>query len=343
MSDYMARDSDKQRGLLFLALFIATAVAALALPHLTDISLYEASALLAVPFIVLGVLDMAVARRWLPLVSCLVIPAVLYLVSWEFSFAALALLCGSTGVAASTELIHRFLILRLLGFAEHCNAGPERGLADMSVSFFFGIPKDYDARNMMINGTIRREKVPWDIMAKSFAPAFLLLVLLWMYISASTGIRSDIGEGALLIISASLYIAAVSAPWAILAVTDARIEVSGSTFRLFDGFFSTMKHMAVPLLLGLIIVVIASDPGWDAFKLAAASLVFCAVVELMAMMKFSNHAETEVVSDLYQAWTDTHPVDFYSGFDGRNGKHPLDDGVPGTPRRLADSCFPPQK
>ena len=93
MSDYMARDSDKQRGLLFLALFIATAVVALALPHLTDISLYEASALLAVPFIVLGVLDMAVARRWLPLVSCLVIPAVLYLVSWEFSFAALALLC----------------------------------------------------------------------------------------------------------------------------------------------------------------------------------------------------------------------------------------------------------
>lgn len=170
MSDYMARDSDKQRGLLFLALLIATAVAALVLPHLTDISLYEASALLAVPFIVLGKSWIwpwpGDGCRWCPAWSsprfCISYPG-------EFSFsAALALLCGSTGVAASTELIHRFLILRLLGFAEHCNAGPERGLADMSVSFFFGIPKDYDARNMMINGTIRREKVPWDIMAKSF-------------------------------------------------------------------------------------------------------------------------------------------------------------------------------
>lgn len=339
----IVQDSDRMRGTMFLVLFVASAVMALVLPHLIEISIHESAAVLAAPFIVLGLIDTASAKRWVPLVFCLAIPSVLYLVSWEDSVAALALLAGSTGVAASTELLGRHVLPKVLGYVECCNSSPERGWQDKLVSFLFGIPRDFDARNIMINGTIRREKVPYDVMVKTLAPAFLLLILLWMYICASTGLRSDAGDGLLLVMTASLYIAAVSAPWSTLAVIDARIGSSGSVFRLFDGFFGTMKHMAVPLLIGLLIVAFAADPGWGALELAAVSAAFCSVVVMMSMIKYGNHAETDVVADLHAMWVREHPVDFYSGFDGKDGRHPLDDGVPGTPRRPAESCFPPQK
>lgn len=343
MSSGVVRESDRKLGILFIAVLLASIVAASVAPFIIDASIHQSVAFLAAPFIVLGIVDMVTAKRWVPLFFSVAFPLALYLVSWEASFIVLALLAGSTGVAASMELADRYLLIGTLGCAERCNASPERGWRDRAVSFLFGIPKDFDARNIKINGMIRREKIPYDIMAKSMAPAFLLLILLWMYICASTALRSDAGDGLILVMTASLYIAAFSAPWAILAVVDARIGTPGSTFRLFDGFFDTTKHMALPLLIGLIIVAVAGDPGWGALELALVSAILCAIVVTMALVKFSNHAESEVVSDIHAAWSDEHPVDFYSGFDGRDGKHPLDDGVPGTPRRPADSCFPPQK
>lgn len=343
MSSDIVRGSDRKRGLLFAVVLVASIVAACVTPFIFDASIHQSVAFLAVPFIALGVVDMVVAKRWIPLVFSAVLPLVFYLVSWEASFIVLVLIAGSTGVAASMELMDRIVLIGILGCVERCNAAPERGWQDKAVSFLFGIPKDFDARNIKINGMIRREKIPYDIMAKSMAPLFLFLVLLWMYICASTSLRSDAGDGLVFVTTVSLYIAAVSAPWAILAVIDARIGTSGSTFRLFDGFFDTMEHMAFPLLIGLVIVAVAGDPGWGALELALVSVVLCAIVVTMALVKFSNHAEAEVVSDLHAAWSNEHPVDFYSGFDGRDGKHPLDDGVPGTPRRPADSCFPSQK
>ncbi len=335
---------DKAVGLrIGLIVLAASAIVSIAVPLLTDITFWQSSALLALPFVSLGYLDLAIRRRWIPLMISVAVPALLLLAGWVPAFVALALIPGSFGVSVVIEFADRMFLLGMLDTAEHCGASGSRSIPEHLAAFIFGLPADFDARNMFINDHVHRKSIEMSQLVKFMAPAVLLLLLLWMFVSASFGLRFD-SEGRIVFVTvACLYIASLSAPWSILASVDARVESSGSTFRLFDGFFGTLKRMAVPLLAALFIITVAAAPGLNALWLALASIAMVSAIMSLSLLNFSQEAEPELVSDISAAWGNTHPVDFYSGFDGRDGKHPLDDGVPGTPRRPSDACFRRQK
>lgn len=329
---------------VLLVAILASVVIAVALPPLVDgLTFYESSAVIAAPFVLMGAWDMLSRGRWVPLGVSAVISVVLAVVDWRYGAAACLLLIGSSGVASCVDLASRAGLMRVLESVEHGSVRPEPTVLDRVIAFLFDIPQGLDARNMRMNSTIVRSRVPLDQALRSMLPALVLMVFLWMFVTVNLGFRSDVGDNAPLAMAVSMYIATISLTCFSLGTMDVRIEHAGATFRLFDGLVGTSKRMAAPALIALLVLLYAADPGWNAVALIAISAVFCLAMMMLVLMVRITYDESKFVEDAARGWTADHPVDFYAGFDGRDGRHRLDDGVPGTPVRPADSCFDARK
>ncbi len=337
----LMREADGWKLLVAGISFIAAVILAFALPSFTDMGHRDSFVILCLPFIVLGVWDMVMGRKWIMLAITVVPSAAAYLLGWKASAVMLMLLVGTVGVVSAIGLIHRLTVPAILVSAERCNTVPQPDKYQKVTRFMFGIPPDFDARNMMIEKRVRREGIPWKLMLDTLIPAFVLMLFLWMFIAAEAA--SDSWSLILPAIAVTLYIVALATPWAILGAIDARAVAPGSEFRLFDGFIGTLKRMALPAVAGFIVVIVATSPGLEIILPIIATAAFCVVVAMASISLYGFDRETEFVSDLASSWSASHPVDFYSGYDGKDCRHPLDDGVPGTPRRPFDSCFPRQR
>ncbi len=337
----LMREADGWKLLVAGATFIIAVVLAFVLPSVADMAHRDSFVLLCLPFIVLGIWNMVEGRKWIMLAVTLVPSVAAYLIGWKASAVLLMLLVGTVGVVSAIGIVHRLTIPAILDSAEHCNSVPQPDKYQRVTGFMFGIPPDLDARNMMIEKGVRREGIPWKLMSDTLIPAFVLMLFLWMFIAAEAG--SDSWSLILPAIAVTLYIVVLATPWAIIGAIDARAEASGSEFRLFDGFVGTMKRMAIPAIAGFVVVMVATSPGLEMILPVVATSVFCIAVAMASLALYGIEEETEFVDDLASSWTASHPVDFYSGYDGKDRRHPLDDGVPGTPRRPMDSCFPRQR
>ena len=338
-------DRDGRIRVVILAVSILVSVIlAVVLPSVVDgIDFYESSAAIAAPFVVLGIWDMLVRGRWIPLGISAVVSVVLYLLDWRFGAVSAMLLMGSVGVASAVDLASRRFALTVLESVEHGRTRPAPTVMDRVMLFLFDVPPGLDARNMRMNRTIVRDRAPLGQALMSMIPALVLMTFLWMFVTANVGFRSDVGDNSMLAVAVSMYIAAASLLSFSIATMDVRIEHAGATFRLFDGLIGTAKRMAVPALLALVILLYAADPGWNAVSLIVISAVFCVALMLLSLAVRIMSDEATFVEDVSKGWSAGHPVDFYAGFDGRDGRHPLNDGVPGTPVRQAESCFDPQR
>ena len=323
---------------------LVSVILAVVLPSVAEgVDFYESSAAIAAPFVVLGVWDMLVRGRWIPLGISAAISVVLYLLDWRYGAVSAMLLIGSVGVASAVDLASRRFALTVLESVEHGRARPEPSALDRVMLFLFDVPPGLDARNMRMNRTIVRDRTPMGQALMSMVPALVLMTFLWMFVTANVGFRSDVGDNSMLAVAVSMYIAALSLLSFSIGTMDIRIEHAGVTFRLFDGLIGTAKRMAVPALLALLILLYAADPGWNAVSLIAISAVFGVVLMFLALTVRLMSDEATFVEDVSRGWSSGHPVDFYAGFDGRDGRHPLNDGVPGTPVRPAESCFDPRR
>lgn len=337
--DLMRRGDVRKSQILLLSL-VASVVVAVAIPLVSKgVTFYESVAVIAAPFAVLGIWELAIRARWISLLLYAAIALALYLLDWRASVAAVMLLFGAVGIASSTDMIQRKVLLRVLDLVEHCGSRPSPGRMDRLAAFMFDIPQGLDARNMKVNRTIVRDGPPWRQTFETMIPALVLLMFLWMFVTASMGFRSDVGDNSLLALAVTMYIVAAVAPCFVLGAMDVRIERSGVSFRLFDGLIGTSVRMAIPTLIGLLVTIVAVDPGWNAVIMMLMSGVFCAALMVMCLVIRALTTEAEFVSDAAGGWAGAHPVDFFSGFDGKDGRYPLDDGVPCTPRRPADACF----
>lgn len=334
----LLRRRDRIGALIFVVTLVAALILAVALPSLVDgLSYYLSFAMIALPFIAVGVWDSAASGRWLQLVVSIVICALLYLVDWRVSAAALILLVGAQGVPAAADMAQRRWLPDTLDSMERCGADGSRRCR--FTAFMIGVPPGTDTRNIRINSTVTRDRFPWGQMARSMMPALILMLLVWMFAAASSGFRADLWNNILLLLAISLYAAAFSVCVFILGTLDVRIGRAGSTFRPFYGLFDTLCKMALPAIVALIVILYAVDPGWGALIATVASAVFCLALLLLSMLSYMLNDERALVGEVWDAWTDSHPAEFDSGFDGKGSGHPLDDGVPGTPRRPEDFCF----
>ena len=336
-------DSPRMRVLLLAATLVLSAVLAVALPYAVEgMSFYDSCAMMAVPLIALGVWDIVFRQRWLRLVVFSCASVLLLLLDWKVGAVAAMLTFGATGISAFSDLVQRRYLGTVLDSVEHCNVR-RRTVTDRLISFLFNIPEDLDSRDMRMNPAVQREDLPWRAVVDMLIPALVPMIFLWMFASVSFGFRHDIVDSAIPTMTIVMYILALTLPWTVIRTMDLRVEGRGSVFRLYDGLTGTVVRMAVPSFICLVIVLFAASPGWNAAVLVLLSAIFCIALSISSMFAYMLDAEASLVSDVHSDWEESHPVDFYSAYDGRDGRHPLDDGVPGTPRRPADSCFSVQR
>lgn len=329
---------DRIISIVFVAMVLASLVAAAIIPSFVQgITYYTSFAAVAAPFVILGIYRGVADGHWIRLGASVVISVLLTALDWRVGAAALMLLVGSEGVSACAELAQRALLLRVLGRIERCGADDSR--MSRFTAFMLDIPSGVDPRNLRLNRTVIRDRYPWDQMLRSMMPAFVLMLLVWMFAAASYGFRADLWDDLLLLLAISMYASALSVSVFVLGTLDIRIGGSGAVFRPFEGLYGTLCRMAMPAVIALLVILAAVDPGWDAVIATVASGAFCMALMVLSIVSYSVEKEQGVVADVSEAWSGSHPVDFDSGFDGKGAGHPLDDAVPGTPRRPEDWCF----
>lgn len=337
------RPGDRSAMTVFVTSFVLASVITLALPFLLDhVAFYDSVAALCAPFVAVAVWCLVSERKWFRIVIPAVVSVALCLWDWRVGAISVMVTLGSTGISYLTGLLQRRLFLGALDCVEHCNVR-DRTFADRLIAFLFNIPPDLDTRDLRINGAVHRESLRWTSMVDILIPAMVPMLFLWMFAAVGFGSSHGMADVAMPVTIAVMYILAFTLPWSIFRTLDVRVKESGSVFRVYDGLIGTFSRMIVPAVIGLGIVLFAAEPGWGSVVLMAISALFCIVLMVLSMVAYMMDQEADLVEVLAEHWYEDHPVDFYCGFDGKDGKHPLDDGVPGTPRRPADECFPTQK
>lgn len=337
----LVRRGDRIGLAVFVVSLAASVIVAAVLPFAVDgLGFYLTASAVATPFVLLGAWEEVRAGRWIRFGVSAVLCIALYFLDWRVAAAAAMLLIGSDGVSACANILQRLWLLGLLGRMERC--GADRSPLSRLTAYMFNVPAGVDTRNIRINRSVVRDRFPWRQMASSMMPALILMLLVWMFSSASAGFRADLGDHVLLAMALSMYASTVSVFVFVLGTLDVRLG-SGSAFRPFDGLRGTLSRMAVPAVVALVIILVAIDPGWNALLLVLMSAAFCLVVLVLSMLSYVVDIEPSFVAEVGDAWAVDHPTDFDAGFDGRGSAHRLDDGVPGTPRRPADSCFDRRK
>lgn len=307
----------------------------LILPFVTDAGFASSVVLLSLPLIVLGAVDMASTRSWYRLAASIAVPAAVYPISWEAVGAAALLLFGSAGISAFSDMVCRRVMPSALRDVEHAGSGRRRAVE----MFLTGVPPGLDTRDMRMDGSVRREAVPWGLRASAMLATAAPMLLIWIA-AASAGM--GLGSGAFAVMTLSTYIVALVVPWTVLSTADVRVCAPGLEHRLYDGFVRTVASASVPLLVALIVVCVAADPSASTYWLVIASAAFVVLEALLSLIRFEGSVESELVADMAADWESDHPVLLYSGLDGRSARSG-DDGVPGTPRRSEDSCFPERR
>lgn len=313
---------------------VAGAVLALACFYATDLGLGVSFSLLSLPVLVLGAIDMVSKRSWVRIAASSVMAVLACLVSMDAAVAMLLLGFGSAGVSVLSDMACRRFMPSALRTIEHAGYGRARTVE----RFLVGIPGGLDTRDMRLDCTVRRESVPWGLRTSAVLISAGLMLIVWIAAAAS-GLGSD---DVSVLMTVSVYLVALVVPWTVLSTADVRVCAPGIDHRLYDGFLKTAATALVPLIVALAVVCIAVMPDASTFWLIGTSFVFLVAEAYLSMIRFEEAAEADLVRDLSDDWGSDHPVLLYSGLDGRTARHG-DDGVPGTPRRSEDSCFPARR
>lgn len=335
IADRSSSDDGRVAGYLFLVLFIASAIAALAVAGISrEYNSYDVFPLLALPFAVMGILSYVDKRRWIILVVSAVICVVLYIVSAPWGYIALLTLFCARGVSSTSALLQRRLFSSVISMTERSTVRPKRRSLDRLALFLFGIPKNIDTRVMGMRSSIRRDGIPWDELTGTLRIALVPALVMWIVLFTLLVYHYNSSQAYVAVFVVCIYIAALSLPWLALKTLDVRVGTEGGGMRLYDGMVGTATRMSVPLVLVLIFVAVVLYTGYETVLYILISAVVSVVFIGVAMAMYYIDYEGEVVSEISDARAGFLPEN-----DGAPEIHRIDDGVPGTPRRSEDSCF----
>lgn len=308
----------------------------LALPFVTGLSFHDTVCALALPLVVIGVSDAVLSRSWVRLAFSAVLSVLAVLLGLHAFVAVVLLMFGTPGVSCVADAICRRHVGKMLRDMEHAGDG----LARRSALFISGIPEWFDARDMHIVASVKREAVPWNLRLSTVMISMTPLVLLWIFVS-SAGVGFERGIVAVMVMI--LYLAVPAVSLSLLRSMEATVRCNGIELPIYRGIVRTSLLASIPLLLALVLSWIVSMPSASVLWLIAASIVFDIVLVMFSRMFFEEKWESALVRDLHSDWVRDHPVGFRSGLDGRSADRSFDDTVPGTPRRPEDYCFVQRK
>ncbi len=334
----LMRDVDYIVAYIFLGLLAASLVAVAVLVLATGRSVYQTLPLVALPLFVIGLIDYVYSRRWLAVLLIAAISAAVYFLDPSWTLVILFLFICAAGLAVMTEVIQRHAFYRVLRAVELANVRQDPGIWDRVIIFLFNIPCDLDTRNLTIDGSVKRTRIPWADMAESMVLALVLCMFLWIYMFLNPAFRVATSGIPTYTFTIMLYVALLAMPWTIFKSLNARIETDYRDFSLFRGLLETMKRMFLPSFAALFFLMLALFSGVYTLYYILLSVLMIAATTISAGAMYYMRNEPSVIDDITGKWPEFRPVGIYEGL-GSRSEHPLDDGVPGTPRRSRDSCF----
>ncbi len=339
----LMRESDILLSKIAIITLIILFIVAMALPSITDVLYHQSFVVLYGVFISLGVWKLIITRTWVTLAITTIVCVIITFFDWRMGMIVSSIFPGAIGVWTVSDLLQRYFLMDVLESIEHGNIRPRRSVKDRVISFLFAIPEGVDLRDIHMDEVIHRGSTPWEHVLRAMVPASVPLLLLYIYIVSEHGLHFDLIDGLAFIMMMVMYVSALTLPWSIIGSLDVRAKVPGTMFHLYHGFVGTMLRFAIAVLLALLVVLFSVGFSWSAFYLIVGCTALYTILTVITMIGYGVSNESVFVGDAYEAWSSTHPVDMFSGFDGKDERCPMEDGVPGTPRRPADSCFPPQK
>ncbi len=332
---------DVRTAILFIVLFIASAIIYWFMISYQGISVYRALPVTAVPFFVVGAIYYVIRRRFYAMIFIIVVAILSYLIMPDSVLYIIYLLVCAEGVAQMVDIIQRFTFYKIMASIERVNIKENPSLIDRLVVFVFNIPVDIDTRNLMIDKNIIMDKLPWKDMIFSMLLALLFCMFLWIYLFLNPSFSINVTGVPIYTFTIVLYLAMIVMPCSIFSTLNARISTDYRDFKIYSGFLETFKKMFLPVFAAMIFLISAVSSGPDNLYYVAMSLGMIIIMIIFTSIMYYTSNEVEVVNDIVDKWDTFHPTSIYSQYSENDKRASLDDGVPGTPRRNPSDCFIP--
>ena len=329
------------------ALASVTAVTALAafliLPFISGFSFFDALPVLALPFIVVGAVELVVDRHYAICIAAALLCILFYFVDPLMSVVASFVIVCPVGITALCGSVQRFGFVRTLLLVEGSYSHSKRSLPGRLAYFMFNIPEGLDVRDIAVEDRAVRHSLSFRDVFDVVIMALPFVALAWIAMALLPGFSSATLVTFLCSFTVMLYIvAAVLSPVILRSLKVGIRQGNGGRFMLYDGLLGTMKRASVPLIIALVLVAALTVCDAGTFLNILASLAACAVVAVVSSLFYFIAVEPVISPELSKAWSSLRPVKIYAGLDTRN-IHSLKDGVPGTPMRDPKACFSDQK
>ncbi len=337
----LLRRSDRLTVLSFCILFVASLVAFWYIQVYHGFTTYTALPVMAIPFFIIGLAFYFISKRYLAAVFILALSVVAFFILPTSVLFIVYLLVCTEGVAQLVEIIQRAIFYDILDSIEHVNIKQRLTLKDKAVVFLFNVPVDLDTRNLVIDRSITRNKLPWKDMFNSMMLALLFCMFLWIYLFLNPNFALGTEGVPIYTFTIVLYLSLIVMPWSIFSTFNARIDTEYRDFKLYSGILGTFKRMFLPVFAALIFLIIAVSEGPDNLYYVGMSLIMIVVIISFTSVMYYTTNEISVVGDILDKWNEFQPSELYSGYTEVGRKSSLDDGVPGTPRRDPSDCFIP--
>ena len=331
----MSKNADSVALYLFVALFLVSAVAALAAAGLSDrIDSYDVFPLLSLPFAAIGIVSYIYRRRWILFVIIAVVCVLLYLLSPTWGYVSLFVLVCTRGVAVMSSILQKRLLGPVITMTERSTVRQKRRPMDRLALFIFGIPRNVDTRMMSMDSKVRRGGLPWSELLGTMRVALVPLLVMWTALFALAAFHFNFWQAYVAVFTVCVYTVMGAIPWVILRTLNVRVGTEGGGMSLYDGLLGTANRMVVPLVLMLVVVAFSLYTGYETVMYILASAILTAVSILVSSAMYYFEYERDVVETVRGSRDGFMPAK-----NEGPGPHRLNDGIPGTPRRKEGSCF----
>lgn len=335
-SSELMRASDIRLGLIFLGFLVASILVTSALVVLHGMSVYDVMGIMSIPFIVLGIIYFIFNHKYLTGVAVLVATIACWILYPLSAVFVIYLFVCVEGVVLMVEIIQRRTFYEIMHIVECLNTKSKLNYKDRLVKFFFNISSDLDTRDIRIDNSINRNRLPWRDVFLTFWFMLLFCMLLWINVFLDPSFSIATSGVPTYTFTIILYLALIVMPWSILSTLNARVVTQYRDFKLYNGLAGTIKRMIVPVFALLLLTLFVMLETPDQIYYIGMSLAMAAVMCVFTSIIYYTENEMVVVNDILDQWGNTHPTHVYSGYNPQRQGY---DEVPGTPKRDPMDCF----
>jgi len=332
----MVRNDDRAMLYIFLVSLAVCAAAFFALTLTSAVDIGWALMLISVPFFVMGLITYAQKGMWKSLILVIVISAALFFVGLPIlvMFFVAFLLVGCVGVVSVAVVLQRYIFFSVISSVEYINVKGKLSLWERLVLFAFNIPPDIDTRRITMDHNLKRSGIPVKDMLGTMFLAFLVGVVLWIYLSMNPAFMTDIKlyEAPIFVFSLIMFIPLIVLPWTPFKSLNVRITTGYRDFSLYRGAVETIRRMAIPVFAVFLFIIIAVNKTnlTVVIGFIASSVVFNMIVVAASALIYYLLFESSFVDDAATKWKVFRPLQI--SMDLSDGDTEVKDH-PGTPTR----------